>query len=133
MANKVAYGRRTSADPKWAETKKLVDARDKRQCRLMMCLSITESKQLRAESEKTLDRCHIFAASAHPDLIYNVNNIVTLTRFIHRRMDNFKHPLSGENIPPNENFYWWHRILTKSIEKYNEELDYEQLLIAKIK
>lgn len=84
-------------------------------------------------SEKSMDRAHIFAASARPDLIYVVNNIVTLTRFIHKRMDNFLSPVTGNNITREEHYYWWWRILTKSLEKYDEDIDYEQLLLEKIK
>jgi hypothetical protein len=130
---KVNYGRRSALDPEWKRVKAEIDRRDKRQCRLLLCLSITEAKQLKYGSEKTLDRAHIFAASSRPDLIYNTNNIVTLTRFIHRRMDNYQSPVSGENISLQEHYYWWWRILTKSIEKYNDTLDYEQLIISKIK
>jgi hypothetical protein len=133
MANKVAYSRRGSNDPKWKETKAAVDARDKRQCRLMMCLSITESKQLKVGTERTLDRAHIFAASNRPDIIYNPNNVVTLTRFVHRRMDNFQNPLNGDPIDRETHYYWWWRIFSRSIEKFNSEIDYEQLLLSKIK
>jgi hypothetical protein len=133
MANKVAYSRRSSSDPEWKKVKAAVDARDKRQCRLMMCVSISEMKQLKIENEKTLDRAHIFSASSRPDLIYNPLNIVTLTRFVHRRMDNFCSPITGENISLKEHYYWWWRIFSKSIEKYNNDIDYEELLLSKIK
>jgi hypothetical protein len=133
MANKAPYARRSSADPKWKHVKELVDKRDHHQCRFMRCLSVKESFQLIKGQEHTIDRAHIFAASASPTLIYNVNNVVTLTRFIHRRMDEYKSPLTGDAIDINEHYYWWHRIKNSLIEDFDPETDYELLLKQQIK
>lgn len=119
-------------DPKWENCKQIVDKRDKRQCQLLKCLSVTEFHQLKDGTPKTADRCHIFCRSVYPKLIYNSNNIITLSRFIHRRMDDYCDPISGENIDSHYHYYWWYRIYFHLIEKYDSEKDYEQLLLDKI-
>jgi hypothetical protein len=133
MSNKTPYARRSKDDPQWQIVKKAVDARDKKQCRFMRCLSLKESHQFIKGSEMTIDRAHIFAASDCPELIYSVTNIASLTRFIHRRMDEYKSPLTGDFVQRNEHFYWWYRILKLSMEAYNSDLDYEYLLKQEIK
>jgi hypothetical protein len=117
----------------WEKVKKEVDLRDKRQCQLARCLSISESHQLKIDGPKIIDRCHIYSRSSYPELIYNKNNIVTLSRYIHRRMDDFKDPIYGNNISIEEHFYWWWRIKNHKIEKFNEEINYEELLLEGIK
>jgi hypothetical protein len=109
-------------------TKAAVDSRDHRQCRLLKCLSVKESHQLKAGTEKAIDRAHIFAASAFPDQIYNAANVVTLSRWAHRRMDNYQNPITGEPLELSEHYYWWWRILNHLIADYDENIDYEQLL-----
>jgi hypothetical protein len=117
----------------WEKVKKEVDLRDKRQCQLMRCLSISEYHQIKVCGPITIDRCHIFSRSSHPELIYNKNNIISLQRFIHRRMDDFKDPIYGNTIDINLHFYWWWRIKNHKIEAFNNELDYEEFLIKEIK
>ena len=124
-------GRRSSDDPKWVETKKIVDKRDKRQCQFERCLTAKESYQLEKGSPVTLDRAHILSAANYPDQIYNPKNVITLKRFIHRRMDDYQCPLTGSPVNKNLHFFWWYRILKKSTELYNDNTDYElELLVA---
>ena len=120
-------------DPKWDKVCKLVDIRDGRRCQFDKCLSIKESHQLIISEPKRVDRCHILSRSLYPELIYNINNIITLSRYIHRRMDNFENPLNGSNLDDKLHFYWWYRILFHRIEKFNEDVDYKELLLNKIK
>jgi hypothetical protein len=120
-------------DLKWEECKKLVDSRDKRQCQFIRCLSITEFHQLKKLNNRNIDRCHIFSRSSFPDLIYNPNNIITLQRFIHERIDAWKDPLSGENIDIEYHFYWWWRIFNHSMENFDIEKNYELELLKKIR
>jgi hypothetical protein len=120
-------------DPLYEKVKKEVDLRDKRCCQFSRCLSIKESYQFIDGSPKTLDRCHIFSRSSHQKLIYIKNNIISLQRFIHRRMDDYKNPLTNENIDINKHFYWWWRIKNHCIEDYDEEIDYEEILMKEIR
>lgn len=124
--------RRSSDDPQWIETKKIIDKRDKRCCQFERCLSAKEFYQLQKGSPTTLDRAHIFGAAAHLELIYNPKNIITLRRFIHRRMDDYQNPLNGETIDIKEHFYWWYRIKNHKVADYDPEIDYELLLQQEI-
>jgi len=124
---------RSSDDPKWCETKKIVDKRDKRTCQFERCLSAKEFYQVVSGSPKTLDRAHILAASAHPEHLYNIKNVITLRRFIHQRMDEFRSPLNGQPIELNEHFWWWLRILQRKYIEYDVTKDYELLLMQEIK
>lgn len=129
MANKVEYGRRSSQDPEWQKTKAEVDKRDHGRCSFSACLSMKEAYKLQKGSEMHIDHAHVFSASNRPDLIYNPDNVVCLTRYIHRRMDNFKNPLTDEDIDLNEHYYWWTRILQKKYYEYDASVDYEELLL----
>jgi len=126
-------GRRSSDDPCWIETKKLVDKRDKKACQFDKCLTAKEFHQLKTGSPITLDRAHILSAANFPDQIYNVKNVITLRRFIHRRMDDYQCPLSGSPIKLNLHYYWWWRILNRAVEKYSESTDYEELLLKNLR
>jgi hypothetical protein len=100
----------------------------------MRCLSAKEANQLREGTPRTIDRAHIFSAASYPKLIYNVNNIVSLHRYIHQRMDEYRNPLTGEQISDmNFHFYWWWRIKNAKVEDYTSDLDYEDLLRNEIK
>ena len=120
-------------DPLWEDCKRRVDLRDKRQCRLIRCLSASEFHQIKSGTPTRIDRCHIFSRSSFPELIYNINNIISLQRFIHQRMDNYQSPITGDLISVEEHFYWWWRIFCKKIEKFNPEINYEIELIKLIK
>jgi hypothetical protein len=120
-------------DHLWEQTKTLVDKRDHHQCQLAKCLSVSEYHQLKPERLTQVDRCHIFSRSTHPLLIYNKNNIISLSRYIHHRMDSFKDPIYGNNCDLNEHFWWWWRIKNHSMEKYDSDIDYEEKLLKEIK
>jgi len=125
-------GRRSSDDPKWKLTKAAVDKRDKRRCQFDRCLLAKEAHSLRNGGPTTLDRAHIFAASTWPEQIYNTKNIVTLKRFLHRRLDDYQSPLDGTPISHNERMWWFYRIYTKSHLHYDENEDYELKLKTEI-
>jgi len=122
--------RRDSKDPEWIKCKSAVDKRDKRQCQFERCLSAKEYHQLRRGSPSSLDRAHILSAASRPDKIYNPNNVITLKRYIHRRMDDWQCPLTGEPADANTHFWWWKRIKTHSMEAYDPYIDYELELLG---
>ena len=66
MANKVEYGRRSSADPFWQECKRKVDQRDKCQDIFKMCLSAKEYHIYKPGNQKQNDHAHLFASSVEP-------------------------------------------------------------------
>lgn len=121
-------------EEQWQKTKNIVDKRDKRSCQFLKCLTLTEASLLKRGQELSKDRCHIFSRSSRPDLKYNPDNIITLCRFIHRRMDNYQDPITGQtNMDINYHFYWWWRIKNKKREKYNSSIDYEELLLSQMR
>lgn len=129
---KVPYGRRSKEDPKWQEVKKIVYDRDKDSCQFMKCLSMKEFFMLKQGVQKNIDPAHIFSASSEPTQIYNPKNIICLTRFIHRRMDDYQSPLDGSDIDLNTHYYWWWRIYNKKIASYDKDVDYKKLLKEEI-
>ena len=122
------HNRRGKNDIYWENCKQQVDKRDKRTCQFIRCLLAKEAYSLKTGSPAILDRAHIFAASSHPNLIYNVNNVITLSRYIHRRMDDYQDPLTGDPIDVNTHYYWWLRIKTHKFVEYDADTDYEQEL-----
>jgi hypothetical protein len=124
--------KRSSSDEKWQRVKCVIDKRDNRSCQFEKCLSAKEAYMLKVNGPKTLDRCHIFSAGSHPELIYNSKNVITLKRFIHHRLDSYKCPLTGEPLDANETHYWWHRILLRKVTDYDSNIDYELLLLNEI-
>lgn len=127
--NKVSIGRRSSEDPKWTECKSIVRQRDKSRCQFQFCISIQESYSLVVGSQTALDPAHVIPASVDPSIIYEPKNVVTLQRFVHRRMDNFQNPLTGEDLnSSNEHWYWWWRITQHKVISYDADVDYKQLI-----
>lgn len=126
--NKTEIGRRTTLDPKWQKCKEIVRKRDKGRCQFQYCISIVEAHKLIVGTQKELDPAHILAASDRPELIYNPDNVITLQRYIHRRMDNYENPLTGESISLNEHYYWWWRIKNHKVAEYDENVNYKDLL-----
>lgn len=132
MANKVEFSRRGKDDPYWKECKDIVDKRDKKRCRFLACISAKEYYMMKGEGQSQIDHAHIFSASSEPSLIYEPKNVVCLTRFIHRRMDDFKNPLTGKPVELNEHYYWWYRIFTARIFDFDVNINYEKLLKQEI-
>lgn len=133
MSVKVAYGRRTSADPEWKKCKEEVRKRDHGRCVFQECLSVQEAYQLKVDGPTACDAAHIFSASQEPSQIYNPKNVVTLQRFIHRRMDSYKNPVTGADLDGiNEHYYWWWRIFKKTVATYDPDFDYKNALKQEI-
>ena len=92
-----------------------VRKRDLGRDRILRILSVKEVLILqknasRAQLQK-LDAAHVFAVSTHPEMCYEVNNVVLLNRFCHESLDNMKDPITGRPISQEENLAWWERIL----------------------
>lgn len=131
-SNKVEVGRRSFEDEEWQACKKVVRERDKGKCRFKSCLSVTEFYQIKPGTPANLDPAHVIPVSEDSKIMYNPRNVVTLTRFIHRRMDDYKSPLTGEDITKNEHYYWWWRILENKVACYDENVDYKALVLEYI-
>lgn len=106
-------------DEKWERVKEVVDKRDKKQCRLFSILSDEEKKLVINDIRgkfKTVDRAHVFPKSTYKHMKYNSENVVSLFRLFHLRLDACKNPLTDESITNEERCEWWKRIVGE--EKY---------------
>ena len=109
--------RRDSNDPQWIEVKELVNQRDKGRDRFMGVLTYYEAIKFSKLNEglsqlfNTRDPAHVLAVSVHPSLCYCVDNIITLNRLVHDRMDDCQHPITGKSFSSRERDEWWKRLL----------------------
>lgn len=96
-------------DEKWKKVRKQVFKRDHYQCQLLPRMP-NEYIELRNRLGP-LDPCHVFRRSTHPFLTYDPNNIVVLHRLFHNRLDQYRHPFTGELISYDETYEWWRTII----------------------
>ena len=54
-----------------------------------------------------LDMAHILNKSSYPELKYNINNVVMISRLFHTRLDTQLNPLTGKRISKDELTSWW--------------------------
>lgn len=101
-------------DAQWELVREAVLRRDRYQCRLLAILPPAEAAQLCANSgghHKLVDCAHIKARSTHPQLKYEISNIVALNRYSHSCLDTGRCPVSGRRLTPEEVEQWWQKIL----------------------
>lgn len=65
---------------------------------------------------KQIDVAHVFSRGSCPHLKYDKDNLVPLNRFSHSMLDQFRDPITGEQIDKYEHEIWWKIILGS--EKY---------------
>ena len=120
---------RDKDDTEWQKVKKKVIKRDIH-CRLCNILTITEKIYFDKShpTRKNLDCAHVFPVSTHPLMVYQPDNIYLLCREHHSRIDDFNSPITGKQISINRHFWWWWRVINKSTEKYNKDIDYKSLV-----
>ena len=106
--------RRDSSDERWQEVKKEVRSRDKTD-RLLKVVTAKEYLKLKKIAApvllQRLDAAHVFSVSSHPQMCYDVDNIILLNRFSHENLDSCKDPITGERISPQEHDDWWRRLI----------------------
>ena len=98
-----------SVDLKWAEVRKAAFKRDHYKCQLMYFLP-DEYVELRNHLQG-LDPCHVFGRGAYPHMKYDLDNIVSLHRLFHSRLDEYRHPFTGDSISHKEIYEWWKKIV----------------------
>lgn len=101
-------------DEEWIRVRELVFERDQYECVLYGKLSLEEVNQINPRSEfdpYLFDPAHVLPRSTHPHLVYEPENVVTLSRFFHRRLDTYQSPLTGAPISQQEHREWWARIV----------------------
>lgn len=129
--------RRDKNDEKWQSVKKTVKKRDKNICQICRCLTGDEAIKSRKDAVlitfSIIDPAHIYPVSKYPEIMYEADNIMCLCRHHHSLIDNYKDPITGENIDENKVFYWWWRAKNSITDKYDETQDYKELLKQKYK
>ena len=114
-------GRRDPDDLEWKKVKEEVKKRDKGIDRMVKIVTPIEMVKLRRNAGSFLyiiDPAHYLAVSEAPEHIYEKNNIVSLNRFSHSNLDNFRDPIDGHPISKEEVHNWWIRLLKADPEQY---------------
>jgi len=124
-------GKRSSDDDLWQEVKGIVRKRDG-SCVLTKCLTVGEAKRVKVGPRMNLDCAHVLSASSRPDLVYEPSNVHLIGREFHRRLDDYQDPVTGIPVGVNEHFWWWWRILNRSTEKYDPEVDYQEKVVLRV-
>jgi hypothetical protein len=100
-------------DEEWQKVREQIFQRDG-SCRIWAILSeadrnyILERWRDQYVSEcKILDCCHIISRAHSRELIYELGNIVLCSRFFHRRLDGYRHPVTNETISKEERILWF--------------------------
>jgi len=95
-------------DEKWVEVRTKVFKRDKyscqytqylkksKMCEYFMAISLTKG------NEDAVDPAHIFGKGAFPHLKYDEDNVITINHLFHMRLDEYRHPLTGEGLTKEE-------------------------------
>lgn len=122
---------RDKNDEEWQKTKEDVHNRDGNRCRLCSILTFKEKILFdRTNPSQThLDCAHVFPVSTHPNQVYNRKNVYLLCREHHHRIDDYLSPVTTKSISMNRHYWWWYRVIKKTTEDYNQETNYEDLVI----
>lgn len=116
-------------DSKWLIIREEIFIRDNYRCRLWKVLTMEEKKEVLEDASlfalNDIDPAHVFGKGSCPKMKYVPENIVTLYRTFHSRLDAYLNPLNGTPISNSEREEWWKRILG--------EEEYKKLLALKEK
>ena len=95
-------------DEKWIETRQKIIQRD-RSCRVWKCLSIPDKKYILNNYQddymyfyKMLDVDHIIPKSVRFDLYYDLDNLLLMSRYFHRLLTDYRHPVTQKKITDEE-------------------------------
>ena len=106
-----------TGDLKWIELCEKVDIRDKRECQLWKIL-LSEQKQYIKDNYEDefniffpiIDHAHIIPRSESQSKKYDINNVVCLSRYFHRLLDDNLHPVIKKPITQKERLDWMNKI-----------------------
>jgi len=107
-------------DEKWIKVREEVFNRDG-YCQLFDKLNAIELSFIKESlfyDTKIIDPAHVFGKGAYPHLKYDPENIVSLMRLFHSRLDSYHNPITGEPIDKLEHENWWRRIVGN--DRYNK-------------
>lgn len=109
-------------DEKWLETRQLVIKRDDNKCRVWSILSLPNKKYILENFQsdylylsKILDVDHIIPKSVRFDLYYDLDNLVLMSRYFHRLLTDYKHPVTQKKITSDEKKDIYEKIKNKTM------------------
>ena len=108
-------------DVKWQKLKEEITIRDKCQCRFFSIMTEEEKKLIRPHlwgDFKRIDGAHVMSRSSSPHMKYDVDNVYSLYRYIHKSLDELFDPFTRKPISKEEASNYWKRIIGE--DKYNE-------------
>lgn len=111
---KFQQDKKPEADERWIELKKQIMIRDGGECRFLSILTKEEFDMIKSNLwgvMKTLDGAHIIPRSQKPSLIYDVDNVVLLCRYVHSCLDGGIDPFTQKRISKEEVKEYWYRIV----------------------
>lgn len=69
---------------------------------------------------QNLDVCHIQERSVQPELKYEPANGVVVSRYFHKLLDDYKHPVTKERITKEERLFWFQNAKLIKLENFKE-------------
>lgn len=115
-------GRRGADDEEWQECKRKVQELDKGVCLLCSAMTVAESivfNNSKPYNTVKMDPAHHIAVSQRTDIMYDPNNVFTLCREHHNRLDQGRNPITGDFCKKEETEKYWQRIIAKRNENVN--------------
>lgn len=116
-------GRRSADDIEWKNVKEDVRKRDGGMCILCRILTREEYKKFINSNPayiNIIDPAHYESVSGHIEGLYDADNIYSLCRAMHQRLDSMEDPVTGKHINKEEHDKWWDRII-KGAKELNEK------------
>ena len=105
-----------SKDARWSEVKTKLFERDSG-CRVWQCLTQNERALVLASFYDQImmfkdidDAAHIKPRSTHPELYYDLDNLLRINRYFHTLLDTYRNPISQAHMSKEEHDMWFRRI-----------------------
>lgn len=111
LNKKHADKRKEVKDPEWQKCRTAIASRDKT-CRVWAALNIKQQNyvmDIHKEDYKMLNRlttAHIKPKSTHPELYYDLSNLVLVSLYFHTLLDQMQHPVTKIPITAEERGDW---------------------------
>lgn len=108
----------STIDERWSIVRYSVLERDNFQCRLTKVLSVNELIKAGVgfdSTGETLDVAHIVSRSQSSNLYYEMENLISMRRIFHSRLDSYKDPITGKSISKEDRDYWFIRMVGKQL------------------
>lgn len=117
---------------------KKINERDKNFCLVLKILSPEEFNNFINSNSYVLwkirkkDKAHILPKSIYPQFEFDEDNIITISRLFHERLDNYQDLLTEKFIGDNGRKKWIERIM-KENKFWDENMTYDMFLQNKLK